>query len=315
MAQEEKKELSAQYRAIFGKNPAPVWSAETIREKIEQGVEKPNQVKKEDSDRMFKGIYIDPKKSYIFKLASKDNPRVLIPKEAEVWCEDTQQPRKIRLCRTESSPYVDEQNPNAKVDETEILVFEQKYSDGCILIRDGRNANYIKYLLAFDGWSGKEEVLKQNQSLKGLYELVDRDADVKKALKKEEDVLDAKYKIRKAEMSELRSFLRSTYQTQVDSMTDQEILHHAYTYADSNPSIFLDNFTDPIHAIRSKVIKAITDNIIILKQESINWADSGATIANYNPSTSKPEELLTQIILKGDKEGKDLQERIDRLVG
>lgn len=298
---EEKKELQEKYKEVLGKNPAPSFSIEELKRRIEQ---KENEEEGFDPT-VFKGIKIDPEKTYEFRLKKRSNPRSLLPREASVWCEETKTSRTIRLCSIEDSPYMDEQNENSKMDSTAPV-----FTDGKLFI-SGVNSNKIKFMLAFDGYDKKKTIMPNNEWIRGMYELVDPEKVSANNLSEEEAKQDAKQLIRNAKKEDLHNFMRSAFLLGVDSMSDDDIKTNAYLNAETSPYVFLNEFTNPIHAVKASVQKLFGKGELTDDNGSIKWKDTGGLIASYDDTKERADDVLAKMVILGEKQGKEFKERMD----
>lgn len=309
-AKEEKKELQDKYREVLGKNPAPSFDIAELKRRIEEKEKEDKQeIKKAEKSggdpTVFKGIKIDPTKNYEFRLKKRSNPRSLLPREASVWDEDTQTSRTIRLCSIEESPYLDEQNKESKMDSTAPV-----FTDGVLNI-SGVHSNRIKFLLAFDGYDKKKTIMPNNEWIRGMYELVDPEKISANNLSEEEAKQDAKQLIRNADKEELHNFMRSAFLLGVDSMSDDDIKTNAYLNAETAPYVFLNEFTNPIHAVKASVQKLFGKGELTDDNGSIKWKDTGGLIASYDDTKERADDVLAKMVLLGEKQGKEFKERMD----
>lgn len=301
MSQEEKKkELSLKYEELYNKRPHHTWDEEKLQTLINEAgsVETAKEVK----GNVFMGIEIDPRKDYEFKLKHKQNARSILSNEAKVWDDEKGATRLIKLCSTENSPYVDEQSDGAIPDRT-VLCF----NNGQMIV-NGREANKIKYLLAFDGYDKKSKVLNENMYLKDMYELVDKGKITENQVDREEAELEAKILVKGASGRDLSNFLRSRWLEDVDNMTDKEILSKGYKYAGEQPYIFLNDFTNPIHKIKGNVQKLFSKGLLDDANGVIAWNDTKGVILTIDPTKGvRADEALAKWVLIGSQEAKEFE--------
>lgn len=300
--QEEKKELQKQYEELFGKKPSFKWSAEELQSKIDNAG---SEELAEKDDTVFKGIKIDPKRRYHFRLKHRANPQTFLPREAKVWDEEAEKTRTIRLCSVESSPYIDEQQEDAHTDATAAV-----FIDGNLYI-NGTEANKIKFVLAFDGYDKKKTILPMSEDLRDMYELVDEEKLSLANLNKEEAILDAKMLIKTAKIGEIRNFMRSVFLLGVDQMNDSDVKTSAYSSAETNPYIFLNEFTNPIHEVKANIQKLFGLQLLIEAEGSVRWADNGGVILTYNDKKERADDALAKFVILGDKPAKEFKERME----
>lgn len=245
---------------------------------------------------------IDPNGNYVFTLNRKEHLRI-IPREALVWDEEEGKTRKIRYVKTESSPYVDEQDELAEVDRSPIM-----FQDGRKSV-SGRDSALVRYLLAYDGNGGKKDILPQNRGIKNLYTLFDPGAKAKNDRKIEELRNKARTIVQESDFERLRAFLRSIYGAVVNS--EDEAKTYAYTKINSQytpgkthaSDIIIEDFTNPKHLLKSKIQDALQKGIIKTTGDRVLVASTGALIVRYDSKDVKnryDEVLAKHILLGGD---------------
>lgn len=301
-SKEETAELRNQYKEVLGKNPSPAWDAETLKQKIESaGTESQ---KSATGLEVFNGVEIDPKIYYTFKLKHKSNPRSIMPREAKVWDEETNTTRSIRLCSTEPSPYLDEQNPDSSIDASTVI-----FTDGEVTI-SGMDAHKLRFLLAFDGFDRKKAILPNNTHIKDMYKLIDVVKEDKQKLSLVDAKIDAQLIIRKASAKELSNFVRSVYLQPVDSMTPDAIKKYAYEQAQGDPYIVLKEFTDPKHEIKANIQRLFTKGLLSDDNNMVKWTDTNGVITVYGDD-ERADDVLTKYVLLGDAGAKAFKERME----
>ena len=298
--QEEKKELQKQYEELFGKKPSFKWDAKELQSKIDKF-----DTEEVEDTAIFKGIKIDPKRRYHFRLKHRANPQTFLPREAKVWDEDTERTRTIRLCSVENSPYIDEQQEDAHTDATAAV-----FIDGNLYI-NGTEANKIKFVLAFDGYDKKKTILPMSEDLRDMYELVDEDKFSIANLNKEEAILDAKMLIKGSKMSDIKNFMRSVFLLSVDQMSDSDVKTSAYASAETNPYTFLNEFTNPIHEVKANIQKLFGLQMLIEADGAVKWADNGGVILTYNDKKERADDALAKFVILGEKPAKEFKERME----
>lgn len=298
--QEEKKELQKQYEELFGKKPSFKWDAKELQSKIDKF-----DTEEVEDTAIFKGIKIDPKRRYHFRLKHRANPQTFLPREAKVWDEDTERTRTIRLCSVENSPYIDEQQEDAHTDATAAV-----FIDGNLYI-NGTEANKIKFVLAFDGYDKKKTILPMSEDLRDMYELVDEDKLSIANLNKEEAILDAKMLIKGSKMSDIKNFMRSVFLLSVDQMSDSDVKTSAYASAETNPYTFLNEFTNPIHEVKANIQKLFGLQMLIEADGAVKWADNGGVILTYNDKKERADDALAKFVILGEKPAKEFKERME----
>lgn len=308
---DKKKELQLEYEKIFGKKPHHKWGEYQLLEKIENfgkedsELEFDKDMKSEDNDK-FNGVSIDPRMVYTFKLLKKANPRTLLPRETKVWDENTNTVRTIRLSSTEQSPYLDEQDEKSLIDRTPIC-----FTDGTLVI-SGTETNKIKFLLAHDGFSKKKTILPQHAYLKGMYELVDENAINEAFMTKEEIILEAKQVVKDSDKDDLAYFLASQFLYDVTSMTHTQLKNAGYVKAQENPVLFLKEFTNPKHKIKTNILKLFKSGLLTDFNGEVKWKDAEGALLHVDLSKGeRAEDALTKWVLTGSKEAKDFEKLME----
>lgn len=281
---------------------------EEVKQEVATPIEKPKEVakpqaKKEEEiekDEEPEEFEIDPNKTYHFRLIQNStNPRKILPREAKVWHEPTGTTRLIRLCSTEDSPYVDEQDENAVIDRKPLII-----TDGNLFI-EGTEANRIKFLLAYDGNAAKSKTLTGNGHIAKMYELVDNQKEVADKLTAEEAELEARILVKDANEEELRNYLRSTHLLDVDNMTSKEVRLKGNDLAknEANAKDILKNFNNPIHKIKAKVQKLFSAGELDDREDAVRWKN-GSIILQLKKG-ERADDALAKYVLEGSQGAKD----------
>lgn len=304
---QEKEELKKKYEELYQKKAYHGWDEEKLQEMIdnfgkedEDKDDKPSKPKQET----FKGIVLDPEKTYHFKLKHRQNPRTFIPREAKVWDEYSESTRAIKLSSVEESPYVDEQDPDAHLDATAIV-----FTDGQVKISGVEKAK-IRFLLAFDGYDKKKKILPINEWVRDMYELVDSDKLNDSSVKRAEAVMDAQAVIRNAKKEDVANFMSAVYLLPVAQLSEAEIKKAAYDAAEVDPSIILNEFTDPKHQIKANIQKLFSLQLLDDSDGVIKWRDTDGVIMNYDESKVRADEALAKWVLVGESGTKEFKERM-----
>lgn len=241
--------------------------------------------------------YIDPDAIYEFTL-HRDEQRRHIPSTARVWDEHEQRIRQVKLTQTEDSPYLDEQDPEARTLPS--LIFNKGK-----LTLTGREANKIKYLLALDGNSAKEKVLPENRREKGLFSLRDFAEEKRQSLAKLERELDAQTIVKETDVEKLQVFLQSRLGVKLEL---DEVKERAYKLAKANPSAFIDHLNDPIHEMKAKFQNLVSDGTVIVDKGDVILTASKQVIYNYDPAkVSRVDEDVAKFCLTQSPEAKQLK--------
>lgn len=244
--------------------------------------------------------YIDPDGVYEFTL-NVDEQRRYIPSTAKVWDEHQQRIRQVRLTSTEESPYLDEQDVDAK--PLPSLMFNKR-----TLILSGREANKVKYLLALDANSAKSKILPENNLQKGLYTLRDIVEEKRQAIAKEEQILDAKNIVKDTAVDKLAVFLRSKLGIKVDEL---DVKRRAYLLAETNPKAFIEHINDPIHDLKAKFQELVEEGVVVVDNGDVILTSSKAIIFNFDArKTNRADDEVAKFILTGTDEAKNLKKTL-----
>lgn len=303
-----KEELTQKYVEKFGKKPFSGWSEEKIKAKLE-GTEVEDEVqpkskkeKKEKGSDPVMDFEIDPDKVYEFELQKRTQARHNIPTTARVWCEATGTVRDIRFCKTEDSPYVDEQSEDART-ERELIRFSSK-----TLNIPGKEEAKIRYLLAYDGNADKKQVLPSSNVLKGLYKLKDHEAEDKQAIEYFKAKKKAADVVENAKEEDLKVFMQSRFG--LKSERSDEILKEAYRRADSNPMIFINgDFNNPKHAVKALVQDAVSQAKLVVETNEVKYK-TGAVVFTFDQSRHTYDEALARWVMEGSKEAKEFEKML-----
>ena len=294
---DKKKELQEEYKELYGKGAVISWNEATLEEKIS---EKKNPKEEED------GIVIDPNKTYVFKLKGEFAPVSFYPTEMETYDVVSKRSRKIRCVSIADSPYVDEQDADSTEDDKPIV-----FTEGGLQLQ-GTEANRIKYLLASDSIVGKEKTLPKNGHLANRFELEDREALSKAKLKKEDSIFEALQMIRKANLTDIKDFLRSYYLSDVDNSTKEDIIVDASGKAKDKPEIWLTDFNNPKHKIKADVQRLFNKGELSDSNGVIKWKKTDGAITNYDENSGvRADEVLTKFAMLDTKEAKDFKKTME----
>jgi hypothetical protein len=250
----------------------------------------------------------DPNVNYTFRLNRREKLRI-IPREATVWDEELQKPRKIRYVKTEDSPYVEEQDELSVADRNPIM-----FKDG-IKVVSGSDKAMIKYLLAYDGNQGKKKTLPQNRTIKGLYSLFDPTAKARAERLLEETRHKARGVVHDASFEQLSAYIRSTYGVVVK--TEDEAKSYVYGKISTIPNngkksaaeLILTDFNNPKHALKAAIQMALQKGAIKLEGDKITTGSTGALIVRYDSKDTKTryDEVLASHILKGGEDAESIK--------
>lgn len=202
---------------------------------------------------------IDPNKTYEFRL-KEASYRYIVPSVATVLDETDGNPREIRLTNTSNSPFVEDQPENTKPSSNTLSFIDGK------LILQGTQAPAIRYLLAYDGFAGKKQILPSSTTVKGLYTLFIPEEEEKKKLELEEAKLEAKLAIKKASDQEVADFITGIKNS---ILSGDSARLEALRYAESNPKIVMDGLTNPVFKTKAQLIKASFKGLIAVANGQI----------------------------------------------
>lgn len=202
---------------------------------------------------------IDSNKTYEFRL-KEASYRYIVPSVATVLDETDGNPREIRLTNTSNSPFVEDQPENTKPSSNTLSFIDGK------LILQGTQAPAIRYLLAYDGFAGKKQILPSSTTIKGLYTLFIPEEEEKKKLELEEAKLEAKLAIKKASDQEVADFITGIKNS---ILSGDSARLEALRYAESNPKIVMDGLTNPVFKTKAQLIKASFKGLIAVANGQI----------------------------------------------
>lgn len=246
----------------------------------------------------------DPQKTYEFKMTSKVEGTSFVPRSQKVWCETQQRIREIRYCKTEKSPFLDEQDENSREERLPL-----QFTKGSLKL-DGSNAPAIKYLLASDQIRGRKKTLPQNTSVLNKYYLVDNEAVAKVKLATEEQITKARIVIRDADDESLDNFVRSEFRK---SFTDEKDLRNfAYSQVPEFAEKFLKQFNNPLHKLKAEMQVLFERGYLTDTKGVVTWSDTKGEILTFVTSKSdgtrvRADEALAKWILEGTEDSKAFQ--------
>ena len=215
---------------------------------------------------------------------------MLIQSGVTVYDEKSNSVREIRYCENENSIFKDEQSASSV--KTPIV-----FRMGRIFVNPNQ-PNLDKYMSMHPG----------NRANGGSdFELVDNEAKAKVDVEAEFLVSDAVSMIKSKPWDELLMVA-----TALDLDTDRpvmEIKHDLLSFAKSNPKVFISSFDDPMVAMKSKINRAASMQIIKLDQDAVRWFDSNKTIISV-PVGQDPTEVMVRYCMT--EKAVSLVEEIDR---
>src|SRR5690606_663329 len=112
---------------------------------------------------------VDPSVTYEFRMTKPRKAPKNMPREATVWDEEEGKPKKIRYSKTETSPYIEDQSDYAVTASLPVV-----WKNGVLKV-PGTNEALVRYLLAYDGFAGKKQVLQSNSHIRNEYYLYEPD--------------------------------------------------------------------------------------------------------------------------------------------
>jgi len=296
MAQEEKKELQTRYEELYEKKAFAGWDVDKLKELIAEKEQTPEPVKTTTTKCPVMDFKIDKDEVYEFVLQRRKEAKHNIPTTARVWDEGTNSIREIRYCRTEESPYVDQQNKDARV-ERELI----RFASDTLAVR-GTEVAKIRYLLAYDANGGKEKILHNNAPIKNLYKLRDKTAEKTAEIENARNVIKAGNIINDAKPEELKNFMRSRFNIYGE---DNHVLTQAFDKSKDYATLFITDFTNPKHRIKALVQQAEEKGIIKIEGSDIKYTQTSALITTFDKDRYSFDESLARWILAGEKEAKE----------
>ena len=249
---------------------------------------------------------IDPEANYLFKLIGSSSKSYIIPREATAWDEIEQRPRKIRYVKTESSPFVDEQDEFAVADKGIIY-----FIDGQKIV-NGKDAALIRYLLAYDGNADKKKVMP-NCGVRGLYKLHDPQAEAKQKRKVEEVKTKARVLIEQTGYEKLQAYARSIFKRDLEGEDAVKTFLYDKVSADvRHAENLLSDLNSPKHLVKYKIVKALAKGLIKTSGDKVMIASTGNVIVRYD--TKDPNNSYDEVLAKHILEEKEGYQDILKLI-
>lgn len=251
---EASKDATEEILPIQSTKPAKGKSKSTSsKEKETTEGPKPEEIKDPVMD-----FEIDPSKTYVFKL-TKEVYRYMIPSQAHVWDEINKAPKKIVLTDTEDSPYEEDHSEYVKGSRKQL-----SFVKGELKIK-GTDAPAIRYLLAFDGFKDKSEVLPVNKRIKGLYYLEDIAAKEAQKVQLEIKRNKAKGIVLEASSTKVESFVLSRGKQIFGDAARLEALK----IAGIAPDLVIEGFEHPVVDIKADLMRAQYKGLIRVDGDKI----------------------------------------------
>lgn len=180
-----------------------------------------------------KGFKIDPSKKYTFNLNKFHGGVHIIASSSNVWDKHEKRMRRIRLAKNFTSPYVDDQDDTALIDDAGII-----FKNGKVEI-DGREEYKIRYLLAHDGNEEKGSDIAPNSRhlLRDTFRwsLLDHEELYKNELKQRKLKHELEAKVLDASKEDLLEFLVSVYGYKPKTGTLEELISEVLKKVQTTP--------------------------------------------------------------------------------
>ena len=244
---------------------------------------------------------VDPDKTYEFRMKKTRKGLKNLPRESVCWDEKEGRPREIRYCKTETSPYLEDQSEYSKPSHIAAV-----WKNGVLKV-PGTNEALIRFLLAYDGFEPKKQVMRNNLHIRGEYYLYDGEKEAKAERNRKQLELDAQKVVNEADEEKLAYFMRSNFNVRTSG---DALFARAFELAKQNPLDFVKNFNNPIHKLRVDMATLFEQGILEERNGRIAWTSSNSQVHTYNPASTKANavEVLAKWILSGAKEAKEFQE-------
>lgn len=239
-----------------GKGTAKGTKATKPTEKVVIETEESEEVEKVKDPVM--DFEIDPSKTYKF-VSNKPGFRQMVPSTAVVWDEVNACPKNIVLTDTEESPY-SEDHSAAVVPTRKQLAFVK----GVLLIK-GTNIPAIRYMLAYDGFSGKKAIMPNNKKIKNSYSLEEEEKKQAQLLEREKLKQEARSIVLEAEIEEVENFLL----TRDKRSTGSQAIVDALKIADIAPEVVISSFENPLVEIKASFIRAKFKGLIAVVDNTL----------------------------------------------
>jgi len=194
-----------------------------------------------------------------------------------VYDENTNSVRSMRYCASEPSVYTDEQSTSSV--KTPIV-----FSFGKLFVPHTM-PNLMKFL----------DMHPRNSANGGsLFTKVDYEQDAKKVLDEEFLNVEAIATVRDKSIDELLP-VAIAFGINVDAPV-AEIKYDLLQIAKSNPKKFIEAFDNPVVAMKAKVKKAISFQIIKAEESGVKWFDSNKQIVSV-PAGMDPIDVMVRYCL------------------
>lgn len=243
---------------------------------------------------------IDPNKTYLFTLLKEQKSTVYIPREAQVWDEETKTQRKIKYSSSETSPYVDEQDENAR--EATLPI---SFKNGRLTV-NGKDECLIRYLLAYEGNADKKNTLPSSVRIL-KYKLHDQDKEAKIKFALLQSKRKAETLAETGDETDLRNYMRSRYSVFTEDIN--ELRMQAISFAGQHYEEWLTTFTDPKHKIKADIQKAFSSGFLEDNKGTIKWKLEGGVILVYDKKVGvRADEALAVWALTNSKGTEEFKE-------
>lgn len=188
--------------------------------------------------------------------------------------EEKNETRFARYCSSENSIFLDEQNDRAI--KTPITFVKGK------LFVSKQKPNLLKFL----------SLHPLNESNGGsLFRMVNTEEKARVELDEEFLIVDAISLIRTKSLEELMSVALAK-NIDVDRPVD-EIKHDLLVFAKQDPSSFIQAFDNPVVGMKAKVKKAVSYQVINIKDDAVTWFDTNKHIISV-PAGQDPVDVFVR---------------------
>lgn len=259
-----------------------------------------------------KGFKIDPTKKYTFNLNKFHGGVHIIASSSNVWDKHEKRMRRIQLAKNFTSPYADEQDDTAIIDDAGIL-----FKNGTVEI-DGREEYKIRYLLAHDGNEDKGGDIAPNSRhlLRHTFrwKLLNHEEVYKDDLKQRKLKHELESKVLDASKEDLLEFLVSVYAYKPKTNTIEELIAEVLKKVQATPQVVKDKFATRETKLKSKIIGLFKDGTIKNTKGVVTWADGGLEVGEFKISEElKLVDAMIEWISKGTKEAKAFEKKLATL--
>lgn len=226
---------------------------------------------------------------------------------------ETKRPRRIRCLKGYDEVWVDKQEAQGKLEQTQLQNLREEFLmlDGEIYITLPTDYSKLKYLLLYPSFDKNADA----NGVPSSFYLVNDDAVAEEELKKETLRTEAEEKVIDLPLNKLKEvasfFGVELKKADGEDRSEGAIRLDLLKKAAERPDALLKSVDSELVRIRHIIAKAVNDAVIDLNKVpgQAHWGDTGGLITVIN-DTNNPLDALTKFAVGTKKESKDFVKKL-----